>query len=413
MKKIIFSLVVTLFIFSCAKEKSANNTDSNVLSKIQSAQLIEASNNFTFKLLHTVDSMTFGHNTFISPLSIQQALSMTLNGAKGNTFEDMEIALSFDNVNENEINAYNKSLVDALLNADNQVIYEIANSIWSRTGFEVEHNFIEVNRDFYNAEVSTCDFSDPKTLIRINDWCSDKTHGKVQNVLDQIPPEAVMYLINALYFKGTWQYSFDKKRTSGQDFFLEDGTQINHDQMVLEATLDLYKGANFSVVALPYGKGDFRMMIVLPEAGKALSETISGLDANGWKAIVQQMTPKKVIVRMPKFKFEFKSILNDVLTKMGMGIAFTAEADFSGINKYGGLLISRVIHKTFVEVNEEGTEAAAVTVVEIIKTSMPNDSPIQFTANRPFMYFITEKSTNAIIFAGKMIDPTETKFEME
>lgn len=413
MKKIILALIA-FAIVSCEKDNTSQKTDTNVLSQLKSGHLVSASNKMTFQLLTQVDSSAAGHNFFISPYSVQQALSMTLNGAKNETYNEMEKALGFEGEGLNKINDYNQSLINALVKADPKVTFQIANSIWALIGYPIEQPFFDVNKQYYTADVKMEDFSNPEVLGKINKWCEDKTQGKVKEVLDNIDPNAMMYLINALYFKGSWKYEFDKKNTTQKIFYKNNEIEVMHEQMVMEATIDFYEEQDFSMVALPYGDGSFRMIILLPVAGKTTGDIIASMNADSWKNVVGKLKPQKMVVKIPKFKFEFKSLLNNNLIALGMKKAFQENADFTGISKPGGIWISRVIHKTFVEVNEEGSEAAAVTVVEaVFKSDTQTNAIPTFVANKPFIYFIEEKSTGALIFSGIMNDPNEEKFELK
>jgi serine protease inhibitor len=412
MKNISILPIIAISMLACTNDETDNNQETSVQSKLKSAQLIKSSNVFGINLLKKTDSLMLNANAFISPFSALQALSMTYNGANGQTKIEMANTLGFSGYSDNEINEYNQSLSAALLEADEKVQLEIANSIWYKLGFEVIPAFININTTYFNAEVKQADFADPQTLIDINNWCKVKTHEKIPTILDEIPGGVVMYLINAIYFKGTWQYEFDKTKTITTSFTKEDGSSVQHSQMSLEAELNYYTTEDFKLVELPYGNGQFNFVMLLPAENQTIAGLIKKLDNTTWDNAINNVSKTKVVVKMPKFKFEFKALLNKPLQMMGMIAAF-GPADFSNITPGGGIYISRVIHKTYIDLNEEGTEAAAVTAVEMYKTSEIGDTVKWFVADRPFVYAITEKSTRAILFIGKMMDPTVNAIELE
>ena len=413
MKTKILSLIVGCICFTTAcSDDNAGNAVNDVKSQLKSAQLVEASNEFGINLFKKTNDLAPDKNLFVSPFSALQALSMTYNGANGITKSEMAKALCFKDASDAQVNEYNQSLAKALLNADSKVLFEIANSIWYRQEYNVFPAFIEVSQNSYNAEVKPCNFSDPSTLNAINDWCKNKTHEKIPTILDQIPDKAFMYLINAIYFKGSWQYSFDKAKTQTADFYLSNDAKVGHSQMMLQTKLKYFSNNDYSMVELPYGSGTFNFVILLPNYNKTVDDIINNMSPQQWKESMTNMTKNDVVVKMPKFKLECEGLLNKPLKIMGMPTAFEdTTADFSKITTDVGLYISRVIHKTFIDLNEEGTEAAAVTAVEMSFTSIGGETNTTkwFTANKPFVYAITEKSTGAILFIGKMINPTEEK----
>lgn len=412
MKTKILSLIVGCICFTAAcSDDNAENQVNDIKSQLKSAQLVEASNDFGINLFKKTNELAPDKNLFVSPFSALQALSMTYNGANGITKSEMAATLGFKDASETQVNEYNQSLAKALLYADAKVMFEIANSIWYRQEYNVLPAFIEVNQNSYNAEVKPCNFSDPSTLNAINNWCKNKTHEKIPTILDQIPEDAFMYLINAIYFKGSWQYSFDKSKTQTADFYLSNDAKIDHSQMVLQTQLNYSSNNSYSAIELPYGSGTFNFVILLPNYNKTVDDIINGMSPQQWKESMTNMAKSDVVVKMPKFKLECEGLLNKPLKSMGMPKAFTDSADFSKITTDAGLFISRVIQKTFIDLNEEGTEAAAVTAVEVSFTSTGGETNTTkwFTANKPFVYAITEKSTGAILFMGKMLNPTEEK----
>jgi serpin B len=303
-----------------------------------------------------------------------------------------------------EINTSYKSLIDALVSVDPKVLLEIANSIWYREGFTVLPEFVTTNQQYYHARVSALDFGDPGAPGVINGWVRDNTHNRIEKIVDAISDETVMYLINAIYFKGIWQYEFDIENTAEGPFYLEDG-QVSVEMMNQTTTLRHAIHDILSIVELPYGQGNFSMIVLLPQPAYTTDHIVASLTPENWESWMNSLTDRNLDLRLPKFTFEYKNQLNEELEALGMGVAFSDMADFSGINGTGGLRISKVLHKSFVEVNEEGTEAAAVTSVEMVNTSYPGPVNTTFYVDRPFLFAIRENSTGTILFIGLVRNP--------
>jgi serine protease inhibitor len=400
------AIFILLLGYSC--EKTKNEPGPKEINLTQKGKiLVEADNRFGIKLFKEVlKSEEPEENVMISPLSVSLALAMTYNGADGDTKEAMEETLELNGLTVDEINENYKILIDALTSVDPKVLMSIANSIWYRQTFEVEQDFINVNQNYYYAEVSPLDFFDPDAVTTINNWVADKTNNKITEILDYIPADAVMYLINAIYFKGIWKYEFDESNTEEEPFYLNDGTTKDVPMMVQEASFNYLSNDIIQAVEMPYGTGNYSMIILLPQSNKTLDDIIDRLSNENWNNWLSEFyEAEKVQIHLPRFKFEFEDSLNNELINMGMGIAFSGSADFSKINPNVLLFISRVIHKTFIEVNEEGTEAAAVTLVEMSYTSAGGETGIHFYVNQPFIFAIKEKYTNTIIFIGKVMEP--------
>ncbi|QGY45179.1 serpin family protein [Maribellus comscasis] len=403
--KFIFSLILaSFFVFGCDLANSNDEIDEIKLTE-KTAQLLEAENSFGFELFQNIYAFeTQSDNIMVSPLSVSLALAMTYNGANGETKTAMEKTLKVYGLTSEAINTSYQTLVDGLKSLDKKVLLEIANAIYYREGFDVEQDFISTNKEYYNAEVDALDFSSPNALETINGWVAEKTHDKIDKILDEISPEQVMFLINAIYFKGMWASEFDKDKTTEDPFYPDSGSTIQTDFMNQTQTVEMASNDLFSAIQLPYGKGKYNMFVFLPETDKTLQDIVDKLDKDNWETWMQSFAETEdVIISLPKFKYKYEIKLNDVLSEMGMGVAFTDAADFTGINKNGQLKIDFVKHKTFIEVNEEGTEAAAVTVVGVETTSVPLF--VEFNANRPFFYAITEKDTGAILFMGTVKNP--------
>ncbi len=372
---------------------------------IAESDLIEADNRFAFKLFREINQQEGDKNIFISPLSVAMALGMTYNGAAGSTQEAMRQTLELEGLSLQEVNESYRSLIDLLRNLDPRVEFTLANSIWYRNTMSFEQEFLDVTRQFFDAEVTPLDFSDPAASQTINGWVKDETRGKIDKIVpDRIPWNIVMYLINAIYFKGDWTYQFDKNRTQDAPFTLADGSQTTVDMMSHEAEVEI--GLNRSegvwLADLPYSGSAYSMTILLPETAEEISSLIDRLTQDNWDVWIEGLNLGEIYVSMPKFTLEYEITLNDVLQSLGMGVAFTGAADFTRMYAPGGIYIDEVKHKTFVDVNEEGTEAAAATSVGMAVTS----APPRFVVDRPFVFVIRERYSGTILFMGKIIDPS-------
>lgn len=363
-------------------------------------ELITASNSFAFGMLREVNGDENGKNVFISPLSASLALGMTMNGARGQTLDAMRSTLGFGDTPLGEVNAGYLSLIELLRGLDRRVDMRIANSVWYRTGFPVEQTFIDVASTYFDAEVSPLDFASPNARKTINSWVDESTNGRIRELIGDIPPEAVMYLINAIYFKGSWTNGFDRNDTRDDTFTAEDGARVPVKMMSVESTFALGGGTDYRAVDLPYGNGAFSMTILLPNEGKDVDDILMRLDADEWDTLVNGLHPSSITIMLPRFRLDYEKGLNDALEALGMGIAFTESSDFTGISREDPL-ISRVFQKTFVEVNEEGTEAAAATAVEVQSTS----AGPTLRMDRPFIFAIREHLTGTILFVGKVAKP--------
>jgi len=374
--------------------------------EIDMPSVIEGDNGFSFSLFKALEGFsTDEENLFISPLSASFALGMTYNGAASDTKTEIQSALGWLGLEDDVINGGHSCLIDYLEELDEQVILQIANSIWYREGFDVLQDFLDTNALYYDGEIVEADFSDPATLDAINDWCAEKTNDKILEVLDQIPGGAVMYLINAIYFKGDWKFEFDPEETEEKSFYGLDGSSSTVQMMKQQAEFNYLEGDNFQVIDLPYGDEKYTMTVFLPNVQEFenFQDDFTYANYKQWTAAMEE---QELVLDLPRFKVEYKTLLNDPLKELGMNRAFGTDADLSNLVEGGGPYISRVIHQTFLEVNEAGSEAAAVTVVEIIETTSINgNGPTHFSVNRPFYLVIREVENNSILFVGKVMQP--------
>ena len=416
-KNLLTNLVLFLLAVSftnCKKNNDGPSQDDPYKQKIfldeKAKAVANSSNTFGIKLFKSLieNSEDEQESIIVSPLSISTALGMTYNGAGNETKTAMENTLEMQGMTVDEINESYKTLIDELTTVDPDVIMNIPNSIWYRETFSVEDDFFNTNRDYFYAEVSPLDFGDPASLDIINNWVAENTNQKITTILNEISPLAVMYLINAVYFNGTWEYEFNAQFTGPETFYLSNGTTKETDMMKQGATLNYFSNELFEAVDLAYGRGNFGMVVMLPKDGFGPDDIVNAMDENTWVEWMEGFGEANIQLTMPKFKLEYGKELKQTLTDLGMGIAFDPySADFSKINPLEQLFISFVRHKTFIDVNEEGTEAAAVTIVGIELTSAGpgGDIPYIFTVNKPFLFAIKERDTKTIIFIGKVMEP--------
>ncbi|MBD1998640.1 serpin family protein [Leptolyngbya sp. FACHB-541] len=369
------------------------------------ARLVAANTRFGFKLFSQIlEQNGQPTNLMVSPTSVAIALTMTYNGASGTTQQAMAEALELEGMSLEEINQANAALELALENADPEVQLAIANSLWSREDTSFNPDFLQRNRDFYSAEVASLDFTNPSAIATINNWVSRNTQEKISEIIQDIRPNAVLFLINATYFKGNWTTPFNAERTSDRPFTLLDSSQKQHPTMTQSGRYAYLENDQFQAVSLPYGESKrLSMYVFLPRENSSLSAFQQSLTAENWETWMSQFGRQEGAISLPRFKLEYTTQLNDVLEALGMGVAFTDQADFSGMSDEP-LSISQVQHKTFIEVNEEGTEAAAVTSVEIQTLSAPT-APFQMTADRPFFYAIRDNQTETVLFMGTVVEP--------
>jgi serine protease inhibitor len=371
------------------------------------SNLAAASNAFGFDLFQQLRRQEANKNVFFSPLSVTVALAMTYNGAAGETKNAMARALKIEGMNHAELNRASADLLKALKSSDPKIELAIANSLWARGGMRFNEDFLARNRQFYGAEISTLDFNSPQSAAAINRWVSASTKGKISQIIDKIDPQQVMFLINAVYFKGQWQKRFEKTLTKELPFHLPGGRQQPTPMMAQSGNYPYHRGDKFQAVSLPYGNGGVSLYLFLPDRESSLDEFLKGFSFQKWEEWVNNFKDTPGDVQLPRFKLDYEKTLNDSLKAVGMGVAFNQrEADFSGIRPERDLYISEVKHKAVVEVNEEGTEASAATSVGIAVTSVQQPRErFTFVADRPFLMAIRDSQTGAILFMGAVMDP--------
>ena len=405
---VVFSLTIPSIFMSCSKTNDDNLPTEPVPIDLTADQisLIESENSFAFDIFREVmKSAGESENVIISPLSISYALSMTLNGADGATRDSMLKALRVNGITPDAINNSYKNLTEALLSVDKRVLMSIANSVWTENDFVVKQPFIDILTGYYDAESKSFDINDATAPDKINTWIEGKTNGLIRNMVERLNDNTVMLLINAIYFKGKWKSQFDETKTVQMPFYKPGGSSSNVPMMKQKTDFKVFEGNGFVLAEFPYGQGNFVMDIILPEDQNGVGGLLPSVNDASFKNWVNQMNEREIDLSFPRFKYGFKKQLKDILTIMGMGIAFTDNADFSNISDLYDLLINDVTHQAFIETNEEGTEAAAATIVDIGVTSMPL-TPLVLKLDHPFIYLIRETTTNSIIFMGRVADPS-------
>ena len=364
--------------------------------------LLDAGNRFGLNLLGELAPAHRSENLFFSPLSASMALGMTLNGAGGTTYDQMAATLGYPGMSQDDINASYATLLDLLVGLDPSVTVEIANSVWYRDGLAVDAGFLDRVRRAFDAEVAGVDFGAPTTLGRINGWVEDRTNGTIDKLLDRIPGNLVMFLANAVYFKADWTDAFDPARTAAGDFRTGGGT-VQADFMRKRAEVRMGEHVDgVTTVELPYGGQAWAMTLLLPPEGTDPADLLDGVDPAAWARWVDEVGTREIELEMPKFELDWTRRLNDDLVALGMVDAFDGgRADFTRMIPGGGVWISEVVQKSYVKVDERGTEASAATGVSVVESAPPR---VRF--DRPFALAIRERLSGTILFLGVVRDPS-------
>ncbi len=408
--------LLSLVLFRCSEDPMANEPNLPDLRPLttNTEELVATANTFSLDLFKAIHQEKAEENIFISPLSVDIALHMAVNGASGETKEVMKEALGVADLSDEEVNEAAKNLTERLLNMDQKVTLAIANSIWFKDIYTLQSGFDVLIRQYYNGRIEGLNFENPTSKDIINGWVEDQTQGRIKNLVEEVTPDDVMFLINAIYFKADWQYQFNANATKDESFYLEDGSTVSVPMMSNEGTKlhinDQPDGTR--LLEIPYGNGQFSMIILLPSPESTVADLINSLTTETLTEWIAESDTLSTHLMLPKFKTEFKLELNDVLKGMGMELPFVRNAaDFGGFfNEISGkrLYLDRVIHQSFIEVNEEGSEAAAATVAVIsLLCATCESQPLVTRVDRPFAYFIREEHTGAILFAGTMMNPVK------
>jgi serpin B len=372
-----------------------------VLSESQ-MKLVESGNSFAFNMLKTLHPKEQEQEVFISPFSLQVAFSMLSNGAAGDTYSQIAAALGFEGYSAEELNDTYNTLLPALFGVDNSTKLHIANALWYRPDFPVRESFSGVLKADYGATVDALDFSSAKAPETINSWAKNNTNGMIPQILTKTDPDWVYLLANALYFKGVWSREFDVRKTKKEDFYCISGEKRSLEFLHGEIPCNYAYDENLTAALceLPFGNKAFVLDILLPDDGIDFNKFVSGLSEKDWNAITAKLRSADEYVIIPKFDFTYsgnKTIVT-TLNELGINDAFDADkADFSGISTVS-TFVSEVIHMARFKMDEQGAEAAAVTVIPGMVTSVGPST--EFFADRPFVFAIRETSTKAILFLG-------------
>lgn len=330
-------------------------------------------------------------NLTVSPYSAGVALSMLAEGAEGQTRAE-----------------FNKALNDCLfksedLGGNDKITVNSVNSLWVDDNFSVRNRYVSLMQKDFDALVTTLSFSDPATVKAINNWCSEHTNGKITEIIDELSPNDVMVLVNALYFKAPWLNPFDEHMTSSAKFHGSKSVS-DVDMMARKAYMNYAEYNGCQLVELPYEGGRYAMYVLLPPEDMDINELIGYLSQESYDAAMNSLQSKEVLLKMPKVKVETSLLLNQSLQHMGIRTAFTGAADFKGISEMGPLSLGLVKQKCYVEISEKGTEAAAVTSAQIRMTALRPSQYVRMTVDRPYLFFVTDKQESNILFAGRIMN---------
>lgn len=371
------------------------------------SQIVSATTEFGFRVLKELTRREGERNICFSPQSLATALTICYNGADGNTKEAMAKTLALEGLSLSRINEEYSKLAISQMDFDQDVRLNLANSLWAEKDVPFRKKFFAVNQEFYKAKIQNLNLHDPKSLELINAWFREKTKGKITEMVDSSDLGAILFILNAVYFQGTWSVGFSREYTLDNDFTLLDGRAIKVSMMSSQSdSYSYYKGSEFEAVELPYGKGRLGLYLFLPDKESSLKKFQENLNRMNWESWMAGFSREMVMVFLPRLKLEYEILLNDVLEAMGMDIAFTGQANFSKMCS-GGAFIDKVMQKTSLDINEEGTEATAATMV---KMKRGGRHVVQF--DRPFFYVIRDNLTGSILFMGSVVEPTLSAKEL-
>ena len=415
----VLMVIVLLGLAACAQPVSGEviksdreRISSPDVSQADIAALVAGNNDFAFDLYRVLKGT--GGNFFYSPYSISEALAMTYAGARGETEQDMAQALNFYLPQEclhpafNSLDLQLKQRGEGAKGKDDKGFrLHVVNAIWGQKDYEFLGEFLDVLAQNYGAGLRILDFVNQteQSRLTINKWVSDQTEEKIKDLI----PEGVinqltrLVLTNAIYFNAAWQHPFNEDATSDGLFHLLSNNDVTVPMMKQTESLRYTEGDDYQAVELPYDGQELSMVILLPKAGQYQAFE-DKLDAEFVKAIIDDLETQEVTLTMPKFEYESSLGLKEALKTLGMGVAFTADADLSGMNGERDLFIQDVLHKAFVSVDEAGTEAAAATAVIVGLTALP-PKPVPVTIDRPFIFFIRDIPTDSTIFVGRVLNP--------
>ena len=405
--KILPLLIVVLFlsavlVFLVIKSKGVGIINPNPPDEVETM-----SGDFDTDLFKASFSASKNKNVVVSPFSVKMALSMAAQGANGKTLEEMNKVIGLDETS----NEYFRRLIEDAAK-DGDITLNIANSVWLRQGLKFNQEYLDILNQYYMAQASTLDFGNPSSKDTINRWVSEKTNGKIEEIVDKIEPLDIAFLINAIYFNANWSTPFEEGYTSKKDFTLLDGSKVKADLMSKTAHLLYQENNEFQAVELPYGENErYVMRVYLPKEDVKFDKFVKGIDKESLQQWGGDFGSMKGVLELPKFKTEYSNSMKDILISMGIKEAFNSNsADFSKMVTVEGqnVYISEVMHKTYIDVNEKGTEAAAATSIEMSATSAPQpEEMFEMIVDRPFVFTIDDKESGEILFIGAIINPLQ------
>jgi serpin B len=377
--------------------------------------IVDGNNKFAFNLYHQVHGSTIGNNLFYSPFSISTALAMVYAGARTETA--LQISQTMDFPQSEKFHSDYKLLLNGLNEGtEGKIKLNIANGLWAQKDYKFLDSYFDLVKSNYRSELKNVDFADnterEKTRKDINAWVEQKTNDKIKDLLSQSDLTSMtrLVLVNAIYFYGDWAEPFEKQATHPKDFTLLDGTKNNVPFMNQQGRFNYYEDSNIQALEIPYKDNKASMVIFLPIKNKRMAEFEKSFDYKYYQDIIAALQSNEVRLSLPKFQTTCKFNLGVILSQMGMPLAFSPNADFSGMTGRRDLCISEVIHQAFLNVDEKGTEAAAATAVVMKMTAirMPNEPKI-FNADHPFVFIIKDNTTGSILFMGKIMNPSVLK----
>ena len=404
MKKLSLLVFCAAVVLASCDKPAPENTYQPIDISTKAAGYVKQGNKFALEYLYRVNDAT-KTDYIVSPLSMQFLLGMILDGARGETADEICSVLGYGAGETAEVNQFCLNMLQQLPDLDKLTSIKLANAIVLDKGYQLKEQYKKDMAHYYEAEVSNLDFTDVAgSTQKINKWCSDHTNGLIPKVLDEVDPSMLAYLMNALYFKSQWEEKFEKADTSDEPFVNEAGVESKVKMMKTRKEFRYTKADAYQAVNLPYGNGAFSMTVLLPAAGKTVSDVIASLkNLDDWQSLAGDMIKSDVDLWLPRFETKFHIDLNDILIGMGMPSAFSAQghsADLTGISDAAAHL-SFVMQDAIIKVDEEGTEAAAVSMAGVEKNAAMPGEKVVFHADKPFLYIISEKSTGAILFAGR------------
>lgn len=413
MKKLLITIFILSFLLfsGCWDVLNLDLNDNNNMLKYTidniPENIIDANNNFSLELFKTINTNEGDSNIFISPVSVSFALGMTMNGADRNTYEEMKNTLNFADLDIEKINKSYLTLIDELYNVSEGVEFNLANSIWYSDKFSLQNEFKNLNENYFKAKMEGLDFNDVENSLDImNSWVEEQTQGKIKNLINRIYPNDCMFLINAIYFNASWKYQFDETETEESQFYIDNENAVNCDMMNIKSKFHFVKTNDYHALELPYANENYSMLMLMPRS-KNIDDFLNSINRDTIAKIQNKFEYDSINISIPKLELEYEINLNDILIEMGIEEAFDSRsANFSKMfnELQSSIWIDRVKQKSFLKVNEEGTEAAAATAV-VMTLGISDEKFMNF--NIPYLFFIIEKQSNTILFCGKVVNPVE------